>query len=206
MSEKITVLIVDDHAVVREGIQRALEQRGGFEIHVAASKAEAIAQVSTRNPSLIYIDINLGDGNGLELVSWVRRISETVSIIVLSLHEEDEYVLAAMKAGASAYVSKAQPLSVLLDFTDHALRAPTSFTAQSLSQIMIRSTETFGLSQRELQIVSQLDNGDSLRDLARNMFIAESTLKKHLSAIYRKLEVSNRVQAIKKARTAGLLK
>ena len=206
MSEKITVLIVDDHAVVREGIQRALEQRGGFEIHVAASKAEAIAQVSTRNPSLIYIDINLGDGNGLELVSWVRRISETVSIIVLSLHEEDEYVLAAMKAGASAYVSKAQPLSVLLDFTDHALRAPTSFTAQSLSQIMIRSTETFGLSQRELQIVSQLDNGDSLRDLARNMFIAESTLKKHLSAIYRKLVVSNRVQAIKKARAAGLLK
>ena len=206
MSEKITVLIVDDHAVVREGIQRALEQRGGFEIHVAASKAEAIAQVSTRNPSLIYIDINLGDGNGLELVSWVRTISDSASIIVLSLHEEDEYVLAAMKAGASAYVSKAQPLSVLLDFTDHALRAPTSFTAQSLSRIMIRSTETFGLSQRELQIVSQLDNGDSLRDLARNMFIAESTLKKHLSAIYRKLVVSNRVQAIKKARAAGLLK
>ena len=162
--------------------------------------------ISSVNPSLIFVDINLPDGNGLELVSWVRTISKSIALIVLSMHDEDEYVLASMRAGASAYVNKSDPLPVLLSFMDHALASPTSFSAQALAGAMIRKDESFSLSQRELQILAQLDRGESLKDLAAQLFIAESTLKKHLSSIYQKLQVSNRVQAIAKARKSGLTK
>ncbi len=206
MSELIITLIVDDHAVVRDGIRRALELRTGFSILAAASKSEAMAQIATLKPQLIFLDINLPDGNGLELVTWVRSISTRTAIIVLSMHAEDEYVLAAMRAGASAYVNKSEPLPVLLNFMDHALSAPQSFSAHDMAQIIDRDSKAFGLSQREIQILSQLHVGDSLKVLSLRLFITESTLKKHLTSIYRKLEVKNRVQAIAKARAAGLLK
>ena len=206
MSELIITLIVDDHAVVRDGIRRALQLRTGFSILAAASKSEAMAQIATLKPQLIFLDINLPDGNGLELVTWVRSISTRTAIIVLSMHAEDEYVLAAMRAGASAYVNKSEPLPVLLNFMDHALSAPQSFSAHDMAQIIDRDSKAFGLSQREIQILSQLHDGDSLKVLSLRLFITESTLKKHLTSIYRKLEVKNRVQAIAKARAAGLLK
>ena len=206
MSELIITLIVDDHAVVRDGIRRALELRTGFSIHAAASRNEAMAQIATVKPQLIFLDINLPDGNGLELVTWVRSISTRTAIIVLSMHSEDEYVLAAMRAGASAYVNKSEPLPVLLNFMDHALSTPQSFSAHDMAQIIDRDSKAFGLSQREIQILSQLHDGDSLKELSLRLFITESTLKKHLTSIYRKLEVKNRVQAIAKARAVGLLK
>ena len=206
MTIDIVTLIVDDHAVVREGIRKALELRSGFSIYSAASKTEAFAQIATYNPTLLFVDINLPDGNGLEVVSWARGISPTISIIVLSLHSEDEYVLASMRAGASAYVNKSEPISVLLNFMDHALSAPLSFSAQSLAKVIMRENESLGLSQREIQVLSQLHNGLSLGKLASQLFIAESTLKKHLSSIYRKLDVRNRIQAIEKAREYGLIK
>ena len=87
-----------------------------------------------------------------------------------------------------------------------ALKAPQVFSATSISDAIIRERESFGLSQRELQILSQLHRGDSLKEFADALFIAESTLKKHLSTIYQKLSVRNRIQAIAKAREAGILK
>lgn len=206
MSELIVTLIVDDHAVVRDGIRRALEIRKGFSIHAAASQKEAVAQIASVQPDLIFVDINLPDGNGLELVVWVRTISASIAIIVLSMHDQDEYVLAAMRAGASAYVNKSEPLPVLLGFMDLALKSPQSFSAQAMAQIIDRESKSFDLSPREIQILSQLHDGAALKDLSARLFIAESTLKKHLTSIYRKLQVRNRVQAIEKARIAGLLK
>jgi DNA-binding NarL/FixJ family response regulator len=202
----IKTLIVDDHAVVRDGIRRALELRTGFEISGAASIAEARAISSSINPRLFFIDLNLTDGNGLELVSWIRDISREAAIVVLSMHDEDEFILAAMRSGASAYVNKSEPLPVLLSFVDHALRAPTSFSADGLTHVLNRDRETFGLSPRELHIVSLLHEGESLKVLAGRLFIAESTLKKHLTSIYRKLGVGNQIQAVAKVRRSGLLK
>ena len=204
MTGSIVTLLIDDHAVVRGGVRKALEQRGGFEIYEAASRSEALAQIATVNPRLIIVDINLPDGNGLDIVTWVRSISTSTSLVVLSLHENDEYVLSAMSAGASSFVQKAAPLSELMASIDHALSAPLSFSAKNIAGAIARSRETFGLSQRELQILSQLHKGAPLKEFANSLFITESTLKTHLSSIYRKMGVRNRVQAIAKARQSGL--
>jgi len=190
--------------VVRGGVRRALEQREKFEIFEAASRSEGMAQIAKINPALIIVDINLPDGNGLEIVSWVRSISSHTAIVVLSLNESDEYILAAVNAGASAFVQKAAPLNELLASIDHALTSPLSFTARDIAGAVSRSRNTFELSQRELQILSQLHKGVPIKEFAQSLFITESTLKTHLSAIYRKLGVKNRVQAIEKAKQAGL--
>lgn len=206
MSEKIIALIIDDHAVVREGVAKSLELSARFIIYHSASVNEGRAFIAHHNPALIVVDINLPDGNGLELVQWVRSLSPSTAIVVLSLNEEDAFVVSAMKAGASAYVNKSEPLSILMAHIDLALKAPHAFSSASIALAVERKSESFGLSQRELQILSQLHRGESLKELAQSLFIAESTLKKHLSMIYQKLSVRNRVQAIALARRSGLLK
>lgn len=137
-------------------------------------------------------------------MKWVRSISEHVAIVVLSLNESDEYVLSAMSAGASSFVQKSAPLSDLLASITHALQSPRSFSANDIAGALHRRRNTFDLSQRELQILSQLHRGEPLKEFAASLFITESTLKTHLSAIYRKLDVKNRVQAIEKAKKSGL--
>jgi DNA-binding NarL/FixJ family response regulator len=197
-------VIIDDHAVVRNGVRKALEQRGGFHIFEAASRAEALAQIAKTNPSLIIVDLNLPDGNGLEIVQWVRSISTHTALVVLSFSESDEFVLAAMNAGASAFVQKAAPLSELIASVEHALTSPETFSAKDIAGAMKRTRNSFGLSQRELQILTQLHKGAPLKEFAESLFITESTLKTHLSSIYRKMDVKNRVQAIEKAKSSGL--
>lgn len=204
MSGAKTALLIDDHAVVRGGVRKALETHGDFKIYEAASRAEGIAQIAKVNPTLIVVDINLPDGNGLELVAWVRSLSSIAALVVLSLHESDEYVLSAMNAGASCFVQKAAPLHELMASIDHALAAPLSFSARDIAGAITRSRETFGLSQRELQILSQLHKGAPLKELAQSLFITESTLKTHLSSMYRKMQVKNRVQAIEKGKNSGI--
>jgi DNA-binding NarL/FixJ family response regulator len=197
-------VIIDDHAVVRNGVRKALEQRGGFHIFEAASRAEALAQIAKVNPTLIIVDLNLPDGNGLEIVQWVRSISSHTALVVLSFSESDEFVLAAMNAGASAFVQKAAPMSELIASVEHALTSPETFSAKDIAGAMKRTRNSFGLSQRELQILTQLHKGAPLKEFAESLFITESTLKTHLSSIYRKMDVKNRVQAIEKAKLSGL--
>jgi DNA-binding NarL/FixJ family response regulator len=198
------LLIIDDHAVVRQGIRSALQGNENFHIYEAASKMEAQAQIAKINPDAIIVDINLPDGNGLEIVAWARSISKTLAIVVLSFNESSEFVLGAMKAGASAFLNKSAPLSELKSALDFALLSPEKFSAKDLNLKIETKERSFGLSQRELQILTQLYRGDPMKVLAASLFISEATLKTHLSAVYRKMQVKNRVQAIEKARIAGL--
>jgi len=199
------ILVIDDHAVVREGIISALEKSERFYTFEAASKLEAIAQITKLAPDGIVVDINLPDGNGLEIVTWVRSISSTIAIVVLTFNEHNDFLLASMRAGASSYIHKSAPLSELISALNFALSSPTSFAAKEISAAITQKSEQFALSPRELQIVTQLHRGETLKILAGSLFITEATLKTHLSSIYRKLGVNNRLQAIEKVRIAGII-
>ncbi len=199
------ILIVDDHAVVREGIKTALVKQGHFQVYEAASKSESIAQITKLSPDGIIVDINLPDGNGLEIITWVRSISTTVAIVVLTLNEREEFLLASMKAGASAYVHKTAPIGDLISALEFALKSPTSFAAKEIASAIERKDGKFSLSPRELQIVTQLHRGETLKLLAGSLFITEATLKTHLASIYRKLGVHTRLQAIEKVRQSGII-
>ena len=134
------LLIVDDHALVREGLKRGLTNEGFNEIIEASSIAEARAQISASKPDVVTVDINLPDGSGFELVSWIRGISREIGIVVLTLNDHGNYIRAAMRVGASAFVSKSEPIPGLVAAIKHSLISPLSFSAQGLEKVFAHST------------------------------------------------------------------
>lgn len=205
MNFPATVLIIDDHASVREGIKSILTNDKFQLVGEAASKAEGFAQIAHHNPDVIIVDINLPDGSGLEIVSWARSLSQGMGIVVLTLSERDEFLLAAMQSGASAYVLKSAPLSDLRAALESSLLAPNSFLARGISQALSQRKNASKLSSRELQIIQLLADGRPNSIIAAELFLSEATIKSHLSSIYRKLEAQNRTQAVRKALESGLL-
>jgi DNA-binding NarL/FixJ family response regulator len=196
------LLIVDDHALVREGLKRALTHEGFTQITEASSIAEARAQIAASKPDVVTIDINLPDGSGFELVSWIRGISPDMAIVVLTLNDHDNYIRAAMKAGASAFVSKSEPIPALVAAIKHSLIAPLSFSAQGLAKVFNHSHNT--LTAREFDLLVQLEQGQSTAQISKTLFISPATVKTHLASIYRKLEVTNRTAAIHAMHEQGL--
>lgn len=196
------LLIVDDHALVREGLKRALTHEGFNEIFEACSIAQARTVITTFQPDVITVDINLPDGSGFELVSWIRSISQDIAIVVLTLNEHDNYKRAAMKAGASAFVSKSEPIPVLVAAIKHSLIAPLSFSAQGLEKVFSRTHNA--LTAREFDLLAQLEQGQTTSQISKSLFISPATVKTHLASIYRKLEVSNRTAAIHAMHEQGL--
>jgi DNA-binding NarL/FixJ family response regulator len=195
------VLIVDDHSVVRHGLQSAIESHGYQVVAVAGSIKQAQAFMAQTNPDAIIVDINLPDGSGFDLVSWSRRISPTIAIVVLTFNDGAEYVRAAKSAGADAFIVKSAPLSDVLAALDFAISSPGSFSSNRAS---IREIDS-GLSAREIDVLQAINLGLSNDAIALSLFISVSTVKTHVSSILRKLNASNRVQALTIAREQGLL-
>ena len=195
------VMIVDDHAVVRHGLKSAIESHGYEVVAVAGSINEAHAYMAHTNPDAVIIDINLPDGSGFELVTWVRKISPTIAIVVLTLNDGADYVRAAKNVGANAFIVKNAPLSDLIAAVDFALSSPTSFSSKPIFKTGIDS----GLTARELDILRSINLGWSNTSIATHLYISVSTVKTHISSIFRKLEAENRVQALAIARERGLL-
>jgi DNA-binding NarL/FixJ family response regulator len=167
--------------------------------------AEAIAQASTRAPSLVIVDINLPDGNGLEFIAWFRKISEDTPIVVLSFNESAEIQRAVATSGANAFVSKSAPLVELMTAIRAVLGARKTFISFGLHSLLHQSELKSTLSVREVSVLSQLAIGGSIQEIAGRMHISPATLKTHISHIYRKLEVNDRTHALNKGRSLGII-
>jgi DNA-binding NarL/FixJ family response regulator len=195
------VLIVDDHAVVRHGLKSAIESHGHEVVAEAGSINEAQAFMAHTNPDALVVDINLPDGSGFDLVAWSRKISPLTAIVVLTLNDGADYVRAAKRAGANAFIVKNAPLSDLIAALDFALSSPSSFSSKQIYSAGIDS----GLSAREIDVLQSINLGLSNTAIASNLFISVPTVKTHVSSILRKLAADNRVQALTIARERGLL-
>ena len=205
MKQPLTVLIIDDHESVRAGVKVALARAGHICVGEAATIAEARAQIAHTNPQVIVVDLSLPDGNGLEIVTWARSLSQRIGIVVLTLNSAKDYLLTVMKSGASAYVEKNAPLAELISAIEHSAISPLSFSAQGISGVITLDLEANSLTQRETQVLQKLADGLSAGDIGLELFITQATVKTHLASIYRKLESKNRIQAIIVARKNGLL-
>lgn len=199
------ILIVDDHPSVRSGVRRAIEGAGLRCCGEAASRDEAVAQIALHDPDGVVLDLNLPDGSGLDVISWIRKHSQTMAIVILTMSDEDSYLLAAMKSGASAYVKKSAPLSQLIASLKAALAQPNNFSAPGMASIISITKISLDLTPRELSVLKALSLEGANKDLARSLFISEATFKTHLASIYTKMGVSSRFSAINKARNLNLL-
>ena len=194
------VLLIDDHPIVRAGLEQALIQANFNICAMAASKNEAIAQIARTNPNLILLDLNLPDGSGFEVANWARGISDEIGIVILTLNDAPELLLAALAARVSGFVLKSAPISEVIATLERSLITPLSFTATGLQKALKARDRLPSLSPRELEVLNVLATGKSTKEIARQLYLSEPTVKTHLANIYRKLEVNNRISAVAVAR------
>jgi len=194
------LLIVDDHAVVRHGLKLACEHNVFEVVATLPTIAEARSAIAALNPQIVVVDINLPDGSGFELIQWIRKINNSLPIVVLSLNDSPEYVRAARSSGANAYVVKSAPIEELIAAIQFAISSPHSFSSKVKA-----STYEFALTAREFDVLALIDKGFSNLEISVQLHISLSTVKTHVSSILQKLSANNRVAALKVARDTGLL-
>lgn len=199
------LLIIDDHQIVREGIANLAKREGLEVVGEACNKEEAIALIAATSPDVITVDLSLPDGSGLEIVKFARKNDQKMGIVVISILDDDSNLIACMNAGASGFVSKTSTLDDILAAIQSSARSPLSFTSKGLVRAVNSKVYKSTLTSRELEIVAKLPSGLSGEELAKDLFITESTLKTHLSSIYRKLQVRNRTGAVSEAKRRGLI-
>lgn len=208
MSESISVMLVDDHELIRTGLAGVFDLQP--DMHVAGqagSVREALARFAEVRPDVVVTDLQLGDGTGLDIVRALRRDHDDLGLIVLTMHSGDDQIFAAMEAGASAFVGKDAPSSEVVKAARHAVVSPRTFLCAGLAQAMMRrvSGESTRLSQREHEVLLLLADGDGTAAIAKRLHMSESTAKSHIAKIYQKLGAANRAQALVTAMRIGLL-
>ena len=206
LKEPVTpqILLVDDHPSVRSGIKRAIESAGMYCCGEAATRSEAFAQIAHKSPDGVILDLTLPDGSGLDIVQWIRKHSKEMAIVILTMSDEESHIIAAMRAGASAFVKKSAPLEDVVASLRSALSQPENFSASGLVNLLKKPDAADVLTPRELTVLHALSLPGTNSQLAKTLYISEATLKTHLAAIYRKLKVSNRFSAVTKGKSLNL--
>jgi DNA-binding NarL/FixJ family response regulator len=192
------VLVVDDHALVREGISRLLGSAGGIEVvGVAGDGAEALTAVEELHPDVVLMDLSMPNLDGVEAT---RRLSEAhpeVQVVVLTTFADQRRILDALNAGASGYLLKdSQPDEVIAAV--HAAAAGGAPLDPKAARVLLDSRRApvgGGLSPREREVLGLLANGLANKQIARKLGIAERTVKAHLTRIFEQLGVTDRTQA-----------
>jgi len=218
-NEKIKIFLVDDHHLVREGFAKMLELEPDMEVVGQAAEAkEAIALIKKVNPDIVLMDIRLPGMSGLEATRRIKEEISKVEVIILSMYNEEEYLFEAIKAGASGYVLK----DISKEDLTRAIRivhSGESLIQPSLAKKVLKEfahlagdssgehgrTPVRGLSEREVEVLQSVSNGNSNKQIADLLKISETTVKAHLRSIFRKLEVSDRAQAVAYAMRKGLV-
>ncbi|RYB95514.1 response regulator transcription factor [Nocardioides oleivorans] len=204
-----TVMLVDDHELIRQGLARAFER--DEDMHVvgqAGSVNEGLRVFGELTPDVVVTDLQLPDGHGLEIVRAIREGNDAVGLVVLTMHAGDEQIFAAMEAGASAFVGKDSKSSEVVSAAKHAAVAPRTFLCAGLSAAMMRRATAPAaprLSAREEEVLELLAEGLGTSDIAGRLYLSESTAKTHITHIYQKLGAANRAQALVTAMRMGLL-
>jgi DNA-binding NarL/FixJ family response regulator len=203
-----TVLLIDDHELIRQGLAGAFAHADGFDIAGQAGSVEdGIALAREIEPDVVVTDVRLPDGSGLDVVRALRKDSRHIGLVVLTMYAGDEQLFAAMDAGASAFVGKDAPTSTVISAARQASVSPLTFACTGLGEAMIRrlSSGAPRLSDRERQVLSLLAEGLGVTAIAGHLFLSESTAKSHIGRIYEKLGAANRAQALVTAMRLGLI-
>lgn len=204
-----TVILVDDHELIRHGLRRAFDRDGTFDVAGEASSVEeALCQIRRHSPDVVVTDLQLPDRTGMDLIRELRATSDSIGLVLLTMHAGDDTLFAALEAGASALVSKEAPADDVVSAARQAAVSPRSFSARDLVGAMTRRRAPQSeplLSGREQEILLLISEGHGVAAISRRLFISDSTTKTHISRIYDKLGAANRAQAIMLAVRSGLL-
>ena len=207
-------MIVDDHAIVRQGLRSILEREPDMRVVAEASKPdEALTVIGRVRPSIVLLDLKLStssDTEGLELCAALTSAHPEVAVLVLTTFLDERLVLQAIRAGAKGYVVKDVDTSSLIRAIRDVSRGESAFDARSAAA-MVRGLNAAPeddhrkLTPRECEVLKLLARGSSNRDIGTELFISETTAKFHVGNILRKLGVSRRAEAVYEASKMGVI-
>jgi DNA-binding NarL/FixJ family response regulator len=207
---KITVLLVDDHAVVREGYRRLLEKRGDIAvIGEAANATDAYELFCSLTPQIVVMDIALPGVSGIEAMRRMLAREPQTRVLIFSMYEDAIFANRALQAGACGYVTKASAPDVLVEAVHVIARGKKYISAEVAQELALRSvvadtTAKDSLSAREFEVLRLLVKGHAIRDIAQIMGLTPKTVANHQSAIKQKLGADTAVQLLRIAGSLGL--
>jgi len=212
MSEKISIIVVDDHPLFREGVVSSLMESGVFDVVAqAGSQEDAIREAEKHLPDLMLLDVSM-PGGGIETADEITSRVPIVKIIMLTVSEQEHDVQAALKAQARGYVLKGVASDDLIQILQDIHKGDSYISPNLAVNLLMRSSDDaakqpspddFDLNDRERQILEKLSVGLSNREIADDICLSEKTVKHYMTNIMHKLHVSNRVQAAIKAWEMG---
>ncbi|MCF6093398.1 response regulator transcription factor [Microaerobacter geothermalis] len=209
---KITILLVDDHQLFREGIKRILNMEADFSVVGEAGDGETACQLAqVLQPDVILMDVNMPHMNGVEATEIIHQYTPESKVIILSIHDDEGYVQKTLRSGASGYLLKEMEAEELIDAVKAVSRGeayihpkvtgPLIEELRRLSekeQVMEGTSDgiDYLLSPRELEVLQLMAEGMSNRSIGEKLFISEKTVKNHVSSILAKMEVQDRTHAV----------
>lgn len=213
MADMIHIVLVDDHSMVRAGIREFLSKADHIEVVAeAGTGASAKELIQEHKPEMVLVDIELPDINGIDITLWIRENFAAMKIIILSSHDDDEYVMSALQAGANGYSLKNTSPTKLIEAVDAVYANQSALDPTIATKVMSFATggkcdnTQNDLSSRELQVLSLVAQGKTNKEIGENLFISGRTVQGHLSKIFVKLEVETRTEAVVKSAANGLIK
>ncbi|OJV65659.1 MAG: DNA-binding response regulator [Clostridiales bacterium 38-18] len=202
---KIKVMIADDHALIREGIKKLLELEENFEIVALAGDGEqAITSIKETSPDVVLLDINMPVMNGIDCLKQIKQDYPEIKVIMLTIHEDAEYLIETINIGAEGYVLKDADVSSLVKAIQKVVQGEV-YIHPTLSGILVREykrkdknmEDVIGnnLTKREYEVIRLISKGYNNKEIAIELFISEKTVKNHVSNIFKKIKVTDRTQA-----------
>jgi DNA-binding NarL/FixJ family response regulator len=207
------ILLVDDHVLFRQGLVSLLNAQPDFEvIDQVGTVATAVQSAVEKRPDLILMDLSLPDGTGLDATQQILAKQPDAKIIILTVHEEDDRLFAALRCGAKGYLLKNVPIGKLLSFLRGVEVGEAAISATMVTRVFdefarldpVKRQATSSkidnkLTTREMQVLKELTTGASNREIANRLVIAENTVKNHIRNILSKLNLKNRREAARLA-------
>ena len=213
MEETIRVLIADDHTLFREGLAALLKSVPGLEVVATVEDgSRAIELAAKLQPDVILMDLQMPGLNGIDATRQIVATSPHIGVIVVTMFEDDDSVFSAMRAGARGYILKGADQNDILRAIQAVARGEALFGPSIATRLMnyfdppqqISSQAFPELTEREREILDLIAQGASNADIAAQLTISQKTVRNHVSNIFNKLQVTDRVQAALRAREAGL--
>lgn len=213
-TRRVRIFLIDDHPVVREGLQRSLEAEHDFEVvGAAATAAEALATIGAANPDVSIVDLQLPDRDGADLIVALRASWPRMRIVVVSGHDDEYRVAEALRAGANGYMLKAAPVESIIAGIREAAAGGAPLTP-TLTEGVLRAMRKSGgdgrgaidvLTAREIQVLRLFASGRSTREVAASLGISPKTVETHRVRIYEKLGAKGVVDLTRIAVRSGLV-
>jgi DNA-binding NarL/FixJ family response regulator len=201
-----TVLLADDHRMLREGLRRSLEEQGLKVLGEAADGKEAVELALALGPDVVLMDLSMPALDGIAATRLVRQRAPDTQVVILSMHSDDDSLARAIRAGAAGYLVKDCSTDEVVDTIEKVASGEVTLSPELAASMLEEDAGEPVISEREKEVLQLIADGLSPAEVAGRLYISVKTVKNHLTSIYQKLDSRDRTQAVVRAVRMGIIR